>query len=124
MYGKTRDDGATRWGLGALVIGTCLTGCRSGTAGPDVANARGPRWQTVSIELPVSKESFPPGRADAIANGQCLICHSAGMVLSQPPLTRDVWKAEIMKMRSVYGAPIPVDQVDELAEYLHAIDGR
>lgn len=91
-------------------------------AGRDEAGA--PRWKTVSVELPVSNEYFPPGRGDSIANAQCLICHSAGMVLFQPPLTEDVWKAEIMKMRSVYGAIIPADQVDELAAYLHAINGR
>ena len=124
MYGNSRRVHALRWGLAALVIGILPTACRSGMDSPDHGNARAPRWQTVSIELPVSKDFFPPGAADAIANGQCLICHSASMVLSQPPLTTEVWKAEIMKMRSVYGATIPADQVDQLAEYLHAIVGR
>jgi hypothetical protein len=42
-------------------------------------------------------------------------------VLQQPPLTKDEWRAEIIKMRSVYGAPIPDDQVDGLSEYLKSI---
>jgi mono/diheme cytochrome c family protein len=78
----------------------------------------------VKIELPASDESFPPGVGADIANSQCQICHSAGMVLTQPPLKKDEWRAEITKMRTAYGAPIPEDQVDGLAEYLKNINGR
>jgi len=53
-----------------------------------------------------------------------LICHSAGMVMRQPPLTKDEWRAEIMKMRTSYGAPLPEDQVDGLSEYLKSIGGQ
>jgi hypothetical protein len=90
---------------------------------PGAADARGHRWEAVSVELPVSNEIFPPGAGAASAEGQCLICHSAGMVLRQPPLTKETWKAEIMKMRTAYGATVPLDEVDALAEYLHSING-
>jgi hypothetical protein len=53
-----------------------------------------------------------------------MICHSAGMVTRQPPLTYDNWKLEINKMRSAYGAPLPEDQVDSLAKYLTTINGK
>jgi mono/diheme cytochrome c family protein len=82
------------------------------------------QWAIVKVELPASDETFPPGVGADIATSQCLICHSAGMVLRQPPLTKDEWRAEIMKMRSAYGAPLPEDQVDGLAEYLKGIGGR
>jgi mono/diheme cytochrome c family protein len=82
------------------------------------------QWAIVRVELPASDETFPPGVGADIATSQCLICHSAGMVLRQPPLTKDEWRAEIMKMRSAYGAPLPEDQVDGLAEYLKSIGGR
>jgi hypothetical protein len=36
----------------------------------------------------------------------------------------DEWAAEINKMRSSFGAPIPADQVDALAHYLGVINGR
>jgi len=81
-------------------------------------------WTIVRVELPASNESFPPGIGADVANSQCLICHSAGMVLTQPPLKKDEWRTEIMKMRSTYGAPIPEDQVEGLAEYLKNIKGR
>jgi len=82
------------------------------------------QWAVVRVELPANDVPFPPGIGADIASSQCLICHSAGMVLTQPPLKKDEWRAEIMKMRSAYGAPIPEDQVDALSEYLKNINGR
>jgi mono/diheme cytochrome c family protein len=87
----------------------------------DVASRQ---WAIVRVALPANDEPFPPGIGADIAGSQCLICHSAGMVLTQPPLKKDEWRAEIMKMRSGYGAPIPDDQVDALSEYLKNINGR
>jgi mono/diheme cytochrome c family protein len=83
-----------------------------------------PKWVKVSVELPVSQISFPPGNGSVIANAYCLICHSAGMVLRQPPLTQDEWTVEINKMRNAFGAPLPADQVQALAQYLRSINGR
>jgi hypothetical protein len=83
-----------------------------------------PKWVKVSVDLPASQISFPPGNGSVIANAHCLICHSAGMVLHQPPLTEDEWTGEINKMRSAFGAPIPADQVQALAQYLRSINGR
>ena len=81
-------------------------------------------WTKVEVGLPVSEAVFPPGNGADIANGQCLICHSAGMVLRQPPLTLDEWTGEINKMRNSFGAPLPADQVGVLARYLVGINGR
>ena len=78
----------------------------------------------VSVTLPDSKNVFPPGAGADIANSQCMICHSAGMVTRQPPLRFEGWKAEINKMRNAYGAPLPAEQVEELAKYLTAIKGK
>jgi mono/diheme cytochrome c family protein len=82
------------------------------------------KWTKVSVELPTSDTPFPPGSGADIASGQCLICHSAGMVLRQPPLTQDEWVGEINKMRSAYGAPLPAGQIEALAKYLFSINGR
>jgi mono/diheme cytochrome c family protein len=88
--------------------------------------AKGPiqQWTKVSVDLPVSQISFPPGDGSVIANAYCLICHSAGMVLRQPPLTQDEWTVEINKMRNAFGAPLPADQVEALAKYLRSINGQ
>jgi mono/diheme cytochrome c family protein len=78
----------------------------------------------LDVTIPTSDATFPPGHGSDIANANCLICHSAGMALRQPPLTEDEWRTEINKMKSSFGAPIPADQVDDLARYLRTIDGR
>lgn len=91
---------------------------KEGTTGPIQ------KWTKVSVDLPVSQISFPPGNGSVIANAYCLICHSAGMVLRQPPLTQDEWTVEINKMRNAFGAPLPADQVEALAKYLRSINGQ
>lgn len=80
--------------------------------------------RTVTATLPDSQHIFPPGAGAEIANSQCMICHSAGMVTRQPALSISVWKSEIIKMRTAYGAPMPEEQVDALAKYLATINGK
>jgi mono/diheme cytochrome c family protein len=76
------------------------------------------RWSKVSVQMPASAAVFPDGEGAVIANAQCLICHSEGMVSRQPALTQGQWKDTINKMRTAYGAPLPAEQVDALAAYL------
>jgi mono/diheme cytochrome c family protein len=80
--------------------------------------------RTVSVKFPDSQAVFPPGAGADIANTQCMICHSAGMVTRQPPLTFDTWKQIVEKMRTAYGAPLPADQVETVARYLTGINGK
>jgi mono/diheme cytochrome c family protein len=107
-----------------LAAGIAWPRATESTATLDKA-ATGPvqKWARVSVELPTSQTLFPPGNGADIANGECLICHSAGMVLRQPPLTKEEWIGEINKMRNAFGAPLPADQVEALATYLHTING-
>ncbi|HTI16893.1 MAG TPA: cytochrome c [Trinickia sp.] len=81
-------------------------------------------FTAVNVTLPGGSTSFPPGKGSEIANANCVMCHSTGMVLHQPPLTVGEWAVEINKMRNAFGAPLPADQVEALAQYLRSIDGR
>jgi len=72
----------------------------------EAGNGSVPKWVKVSVDPPSSHISFPAGNGSVIANAYCLICHSAGMVLRQPPLTQDEWTVEINKMRNSFGAPL------------------
>ena len=103
-----------------LVLGTPLLCFATSLANPkeEGGTQAGPHWGKVSVELPTSSTLFPAGEGQAVANAQCLICHSAGMVLRQPTQTQPQWTDTINKMRSAYGAPIATDQVDGLAAYL------
>jgi mono/diheme cytochrome c family protein len=81
-------------------------------------------FAAVNQTLPPGESTFPPGPGVEIANANCIMCHSTGMVLRQPPLTDGEWKIEISKMRNSFGAPIPPDQIDALARYLGTVNGR
>ena len=61
---------------------------------------------------------FPGGsEADAI-NNNCLACHSADMVLNQPALPKAAWEAEANKMINSYKAPVALEDVAPIVDYL------
>lgn len=100
---------------------TCLAvSDTTGAAPPATALDR----QTVDVSLPTGRTMFPPAPGSELANAHCVICHSPGMVLRQPPLSFEEWQTEVNKMRVVYGAPIPADKIEEIARYLSAINGK
>ena len=102
-----------------LVLGTRPLGATSlPNSKEEAAASADPHWSKVTVELPTSNTPFPAGEGQSIADSQCLICHSADMVLRQPARTQAQWKETINKMRSAYGAPLPAQQVDALATYL------
>jgi len=104
---------------GLLVVGAPQLRAENTGGSPEkTAKQSDAHWSKVSVELPTSLTPFPAGEGSVIANAQCLICHSAGMVLRQPARTQEQWKETINKMRSAYGAPLPAEQVDALAAYL------
>jgi mono/diheme cytochrome c family protein len=104
---------------GLLVVGAPQLRAENAGSSPEkTAKQSDAHWGKVRVELPMSLTPFPAGEGAVIANSQCLICHSAGMVLRQPARTQEQWKETINKMRSAYGAPLPAEQVDALAAYL------
>jgi hypothetical protein len=74
---------------------------------------------TFDARLPVlgtKLADFPPGPAKAVADGACLLCHSADIVVQQR-LTEKQWGAEVTKMIG-WGADVHPDRKDELVAYL------
>lgn len=79
--------------------------------------------QTAMIELPPGDEVLPD-RANAEAvDRNCLSCHSTETILNQPALSRDIWKGEIDKMRTDFGARISSDADEAILAYLTSING-
>jgi cytochrome c5 len=72
------------------------------------------------IILPAQNTTFRPGPGVELAQRDCLTCHSAEYVTSQPPLSKAGWTKEITKMRVAYGAPIPDGDTAALVAYLVA----
>ena len=79
-------------------------------------------WAGAAAELtrslPPETARFRPGAGAEIATGQCLICHSADYISTQPRLGRKAWQASVQKMKDKYGAPLETNQIPALVEYL------
>ena len=72
----------------------------------------------VSITLPPETGGFKAGQGLEVAQGNCLICHSVEYILTQPPMPRKFWEAEVKKMKEKYAAPVPPEVVPALVDYL------
>ena len=104
-------------GIGASPVATPAIAQQPSAAGSSVSAAR-VTLHSVSVDLPNSERSFPGGGDAEAINANCLTCHSAGMVLNQPMLTRAAWQAEVEKMRGQYKAPINEADVPAIVAYL------
>jgi hypothetical protein len=86
---------------------------------PPPAGAAAPsELKSVTVTLPGGDRLFPPGPGSAQINSNCLACHSAGMVLNQPTLSKEAWAAEVNKMIGVFKAPVAAQDVGAIIDYL------
>lgn len=76
---------------------------------------------SVSVTLPDDAEEFPAGAHADLVNANCRACHSASMILTQPPLSVEQWQAEVKKMREIYKAPVAEADVPGIVSYLTAM---
>lgn len=105
--------------LAVIVLGIFL----GAVSMPSTARAASPaELKPVKVDLPDSDRMFQGSGADAI-NSNCLACHSAGMVLNQPALSRQAWTAEVNKMIAAYKAPVAPEDVGAIVDYLDRIKG-
>ena len=80
--------------------------------------------EPLKIVLPPETASFRTAPGAETAMAQCLQCHSAEYITSQPPLGKDAWKASIAKMRAKYGAAVSPEAEAVLLEYLVGAYGK
>ena len=99
----------------ALMTGAVLAPLAARAASP-------PQLKSLSVDFPQSDRMFTGQGADAL-NNNCLACHSAGMVLNQPALTKAAWQAEVNKMIQIYKAPIAAADVTAIVDYLARTKG-
>ena len=76
------------------------------------------RAAEMRFPLPPETSKLKPGPGAELATAQCLLCHSADYISTQPRLARAAWKATVLKMQQKYGALIQTNNVDALVEYL------
>jgi cytochrome c551/c552 len=74
--------------------------------------------EIVTITLPPDTAAFKVAPGSSVVSGQCLTCHSALYVSTQPPLSYKTWLGEVTKMQQKYGAPIATNELPQIAYYL------
>lgn len=105
--------------LAALVASSLMGESQS----PNSATSKPPSAQVERITLPQVPTQIPPGPNVQVYEKNCLICHSARYVLTQPRFSKTVWQNEVKKMVDAYGASVtPADQA-LIVEYLVAVKG-
>jgi cytochrome c553 len=68
--------------------------------------------------LPPETTQLKPGPGAELVTAQCLLCHSADYISTQPRLSRVQWQAGVIKMQQKYGAPITTNSIERLVDYL------
>ncbi len=80
----------------------------------------------LEIQLPPETAVFAPSDLPgyALAQRNCLLCHSAEYAQYQPPASsRAYWEATVRKMKKPFGAPLAEDDIPAIVDYLVAIYG-
>ena len=107
----------------ALLACTFATLCAAGLFAA-TASAEAPFALTsTSVELPVGDRAFPDGPNVEVIRDNCQTCHSPGMILNQPALSRGAWTGEVQKMIHVYKAPVDEADAPRIVDYLVATKG-
>lgn len=108
--------------LASATLAVSAAGARKPEPEPARITANGFTLTSSAIELPVEEPFFPDSpdggpKADTI-NADCTACHSASMTLTQPALSPEAWAGVVHKMRDVYHAPVPEEDVPAILAYL------
>lgn len=80
-----------------------------------------------TYDLPEETAALRPGPGLETVQQNCTACHSADYISTQPRPLRDphaFWQAEVVKMKSVYGAPIEQADVPKIVNYLSETYGK
>ncbi|MCQ4272621.1 cytochrome c [Pseudomonas kuykendallii] len=75
----------------------------------------------LQVTLPAETAVYVPSELPGyqLVQQNCLICHSAQYVLTQPrTLPRSYWQATVEKMSKAFGAPFPEQDSAAMVDYL------
>jgi len=99
----------------SLVLAMILT--LAVVVGMSAATLAKPVTYTLPAETTTLKQTRDQGYLKTEAS--CTSCHSRDYITTQPPRKgKEFWAAEVTKMVTVYGAPIPEPDRAVIAEYL------
>jgi mono/diheme cytochrome c family protein len=81
--------------------------------------------QALDIQLPPETATFKPSTMPGyvLVLRNCMACHSAQYVQTQPASSHAWWEGEVKKMKSAYGAQFPDADMPAMVDYLSATYG-
>jgi mono/diheme cytochrome c family protein len=79
--------------------------------------------KSLTLDVPTSDATVPPGPGADAVNGNCLACHSADHMMNQPSLPKETWEEVVQKMITAYKAPISPQDVTAIVDYLASTKG-
>ncbi len=121
-YSLVFVGGLALFGFGHPTAAASPSPATPATAASTVSSG-GVTLKSLSVDLPESDREFPPGPGVEVAQANCAACHSVGMVMNQPTLSRATWETEVHKMIAVYKAPVSDDDAKTIVAYLDSIKG-
>jgi len=94
------------------------------TPPPPSVSAGGFTLASTAVDMAADDPQYPDGPHADVINANCTSCHSAGMALSQPALSKDQWQGIVTKMRETYKAPVADKDVPAIVAYLMGLSAR
>lgn len=76
---------------------------------------------SMEIDMPPETAVYRPSDLPGyqLVQKNCIACHSAQYVLTQPPgSSRSYWMETVQKMQKKFGAPIDEKEMPEMVDYL------
>lgn len=79
--------------------------------------------KSLNLDVPTSDAMVPPGPGADAVNNNCLACHSADHLMTQPSLPKETWEEIVHKMITAYKAPISPEDATAIVDYLARTKG-
>ena len=71
------------------------------------------------IEMPYIEFPMKPGKGMYATKGRCNMCHSWGYTINQGKQSRKFWERKVIKMITVFNAPIKNEDIKTVVDYLY-----
>lgn len=79
---------------------------------------------TTAPDLKNVQVTLPTAAGSQTFNANCVICHSAALVATQPDFPEKTWTSIVTKMRKTFGAPVSDSAAKIIIQYLSTVKGR
>ena len=74
---------------------------------------------TKGIKMPYISFPMKEGKGMYATKGRCNMCHSWGYTINQGKQSRKFWERKVIKMITVFNAPIKNEDIKTVVDYLY-----